>query len=201
MRPPRKPKNIDRRTREILYPLEIDRMCAATLSGGTRHALRDALLILLMYRHGLRVSEAACLRWGQVSLDERKIHVDRINGGLTAIHPLSPDEFESLRLWKNARFGRVLPGVPFEETLLFERSDGKPLSPRTIGHIIATAGTAAGIRFPVHPQMLRHACGHFVAHHLRDPIAVQQYLGLKSLQNAMRYFKPETVEFRNIWKE
>jgi type 1 fimbriae regulatory protein FimB/type 1 fimbriae regulatory protein FimE len=177
-------------------------MIETTLERSAKHANRNALLILLTYRHGLRVSEATRLRWSQICLDSKTIRVERTNGGVSSTQPLSAGESERLRDWKNARFGHGFFAVPYDpEALLFERSRGKPLSPRTISHIVATAGITAGLGLPVHPHMLRHACGYFVAHHLADPVAVQQYLGLKSIQNAMRYFRPKTVEFRNIWKE
>ncbi len=63
--PPPKPKNIDRRTREYLTPTEVTQLMQAARHGG-RHGHRDATLILLMYRHGLRVSEVTSLRWDAI---------------------------------------------------------------------------------------------------------------------------------------
>ena len=66
--PPRKPKNADVRNREHLTPGEIDKVVAAADNLG-RHGHRDKSIILVMYRHGLRVSELINLRWEQVDFD------------------------------------------------------------------------------------------------------------------------------------
>ena len=52
-----------------------------------------------------------------------------------------------------------------------------PLTGRTIHHIISRAGAAAALPFPVHPHMLRHACGFYLANKNTDTRAIQQYLG------------------------
>lgn len=161
---------------------------------------RNALLILMMSRHGLRTSEAAQLRWDQVSLDNRQICVERINGGIRLVHALSVMEIEYLGRIKPNKFSFFL-GRQNEAIYIFEGPGEKPLTPRAIGYIISTAGEAASIGFPVHPHMLRHTCGYYLANHFNDPVAVQKYLGLKNRQNAMRYFKTEIIEFQNIWND
>jgi type 1 fimbriae regulatory protein FimB/type 1 fimbriae regulatory protein FimE len=67
MNPPPKVPNAERRSREHLTPAEIDRLIAAAQRLG-RHGQRDATMILLAYRHGLRVSELVGLRREQVDL-------------------------------------------------------------------------------------------------------------------------------------
>ncbi len=73
--PPPKPKNTDRRTREYLTPAEVAQLLRAARHVG-RHGHRDTTLILLMYRHGLRVSEVNSLRWESIDL---------------ALQPLTPE--------------------------------------------------------------------------------------------------------------
>ncbi len=72
--PPKKPLNRDRRTREYLMPDEVDRLMKAARKVG-RHRTRDAAMILLMYRHGLRVGEVIDLRWEQLDLEQGLFHV------------------------------------------------------------------------------------------------------------------------------
>lgn len=64
---PRKPLNKDVRSREYLTPDEVEKLMAAAGRVG-RHAVRDRTLILIGYRHALRVSELVALRWDQVDL-------------------------------------------------------------------------------------------------------------------------------------
>jgi site-specific recombinase XerD len=59
--PPRRTKNLDRRTREYLTPAEVEKLRQASSKVG-RHGARDRTLILLAYRHGLRVSELVTMR-------------------------------------------------------------------------------------------------------------------------------------------
>src|ERR1035438_9448458 len=62
--PPRRTKNLDRRTREYLTPAEVEKLLQASSKVG-RHGARDRTLILLAYRHGLRGSEPVAMRWEQ----------------------------------------------------------------------------------------------------------------------------------------
>lgn len=59
------PKQISNREREYLYPHEVEALIQAARKVG-RHGLRDAAMILLMFRHGLRSTELVALKWSQV---------------------------------------------------------------------------------------------------------------------------------------
>jgi len=94
--PPPKPKNIDRRTREYLTPAEVTQLMQAARHVG-RHGHRDTTLILLMYRHGLRVSEVNSLRWESIDLKTALLYVRRLKHGVSAAHPLHGPELRALR--------------------------------------------------------------------------------------------------------
>jgi integrase len=78
--PPRRVANRERRTREHLTPQEVDKLIKAASRVG-RYGHRDATLILIAYRHGLRVSELVALRWDQVDLEQGLLHVSRLKNG------------------------------------------------------------------------------------------------------------------------
>src|ERR1022692_1604849 len=78
--PPRRQSNRDRRTREYLTPAEVEKLLQASAKVG-RHGARDRTLILLAYRHGLRVSELVALRWEQIDLKAGLAHVSRLKNG------------------------------------------------------------------------------------------------------------------------
>jgi NTE family protein len=65
-----------------------------------RHGYRDETLLLLAYRHGLRVSELAALRWNQVDLKAGLLHVARLKNGIDSVHPLRGPELRALRRCK-----------------------------------------------------------------------------------------------------
>src|SRR5712672_1874806 len=84
--PPRRRPNQDTRTREYLTPTEMETLMDAAASG--RYGHRDRTLLLVMYRHGLRVSEAIGLRWEQVDLKAGLLAVQRLKHGVPSTHPL-----------------------------------------------------------------------------------------------------------------
>ena len=79
-----RPKNEDLREREHLRPEEVERLIEAARVN--RHGTRDALMILMTYRHGLRAAEVADLKWEQVDFDRAEIHVNRLKGRTPATH-------------------------------------------------------------------------------------------------------------------
>jgi len=83
--------------RKHLVSAEVDKLLAATK--GTRHETRDRCLLLLMFRHGLRVSEACGLRLAQVDTESRVLHVARLKQDLSTTHPLRGDEIRAIRAW------------------------------------------------------------------------------------------------------
>src|SRR5215218_7543247 len=82
---PRRAKNRELRTREYLTEAEIEALSAATRQN--RHGHRDATMVLIAFRHGLRASEAVDLRWDQVDFNRASLHVRRNKGGSPSVHP------------------------------------------------------------------------------------------------------------------
>ncbi len=189
--PPRKPRNAEVRTREYLTAKEVERLMAAARKVG-RHGHRDRTLILVMYRHGLRVSEAVRLRWDQVDLDAGFIHVNRLKNGTASTHPLGGSEIRALRKLK-----RDYPATQY----VFVTERKGPMSDSAVRKMIARAGRKAGIGFPVHPHMLRHACGFKLANDGHDTRAIQHYLGHKNIQHTVRYTELAPERFREFWDD
>ena len=187
----KKPNNSDVRTREYLTPNEIDALMRAARKVG-RHGHRDATLILLGFRHGLRVSELVSVRWDQVELKEGRLHVRRVKNGSPSVHPLRGPEIRALR-----RLKRDYPDSPY--VLTTERQG--PLTASTVQRIIARAGTLAEIPFPIHPHMLRHACGYKLANDGHDTRAIQQYLGHKNITHTVRYTELSSDRFNGFWTD
>jgi type 1 fimbriae regulatory protein FimB/type 1 fimbriae regulatory protein FimE len=191
--PPTRRPNQASRTREYLTPDEVERMITAARDAGGRLAERDALLIMMAYRHGFRASELIALRWEQIDLKAGTVHVSRIKHGKKSTHPLRGPELRALRAWK-----REQPETaPYVCTSL----RGGPMTRRTVHHVVAAAARAAGIEFPVHPHMLRHATGFYLANAGQDTRAIQLYLGHKNIQHTVRYTELSAGRFKNFWKD
>lgn len=186
---PKKPRNLDVRAREYLLSDEVEAMMNAASKVG-RHPQRDRALILLMYRHGLRVSEASRLRWNQVDLKRAHLHVHRRKQGKPSTHPLYGDELRLLR-----QLQRDYPDTPY----VFVSERGAPLSERMMHTIVVRAGVGAGLDFPVHPHMLRHGCGYYLADKGTDTRVIQDYLGHRQIQHTVKYTELAPGRFVGLW--
>jgi type 1 fimbriae regulatory protein FimE len=179
------------RSREYLTEKEVERLMESAARLG-RHGLRDASLILLAYRHGLRVSELVSIRWEQVDLQQGLLHVIRRKHGIASVHPLRGPELRALR--------RLLRDYP-KTAYVFVSERKAPLTADVVRKIIGRAGVEAGIEFSVHPHMLRHATGYKLANDGQDTRAIQHYLGHRNIQHTARYTELAPGRFKNFWQD
>ncbi|WP_411728718.1 tyrosine-type recombinase/integrase [Methyloglobulus sp.] len=184
-------KNAEYRNREYLSEKEVNEVIKAATHVG-RHGLRDATLILIAYRHGLRVSELVALRWDQVDLSQGLVHIARRKNGMPSVHPLRGPELRALR-----RLQRDYSENPY----VFVSERKAPLTPDTVRKIVNRAGQRAGIPFPIHPHMLRHATGYKLANDGQDTRTIQHYLGHRNIQHTTRYTELASERFRNFWQD
>lgn len=189
--PPRKPKNKDQRSREYLTDIEIEKLRKAAKNIG-RHGIRDDAIILLMFRHGLRVSEIITLRWEQIDLQKGLLHITRLKNGTPSTHPIRGTELRLLRQVKRQYDN---------STYVFISERKAPLTDRTIHHIIARAGENAGFVFSIHPHMLRHSTGFYLANAGHDTRAIQSYLGHANIKNTVIYTELSPTRFKNFWAD
>jgi len=179
------------RSREYLTDAEVTALMKTAAHVG-RHGMRDAALILIAYRHGLRVSELGSLRWDQVDLQQGLLHVVRRKNGIPSVHPLRGPELRSLR-----RLQRDNPQTAY----VFVSERKAPLTVDAIRKIVSRAGREAGIAFQVHPHMLRHATGYKLANDGQDTRSIQQYLGHRNIQNTTRYTELAADRFKDFWRD
>jgi type 1 fimbriae regulatory protein FimB/type 1 fimbriae regulatory protein FimE len=189
--PPKRKRNQETRTREYLTPDEVEKLLAAARSTG-RYGKRDETLLLLMYRHGLRVSEAVSLRWDAVDLKAGLLHVARRKNGTPSTHPLRGPELRALRQLK-----RDWP----DSSYLFVSERGGPMTDSNVRKLVARLGVVAKLPFPVHPHQLRHACGFKLANDGVDTRSLQQYLGHKNIQHTVRYTELAPDRFKNFFRD
>ena len=189
--PPRKPVNRKARSREYLTCHEVEDLRKAARAIG-RHGHRDDALILLMFRHGLRISELIALRWDQVDLKQGLLHVVRLKNGKPATHPVYSVEIRALR-----KLQRDYP----DSRYLFVSERMAPLTARSVHHIIARAGQAADFGFSVHPHMLRHSTGFYLANKGTDTRTIQAYLGHSNINNTVIYTQLSPNRFKNLWQD
>lgn len=178
------------RTREHLTEAEVTKMTDAAKTNRWGH--RDATMILVAYRHGLRAAELVDLRWDQVDFSTATLHVRRVKRGTPSTHPLMGDELRALRRLHREQS----PASPF----IFTSERGAPFGTAGFARMIERAGRAAGLPFKVHPHMLRHACGYALANKGHDTRSLQAYLGHKNIQHTVRYTELAPGRFKEFWR-
>jgi integrase len=160
--------------------------------GLRRYGHRDATMILVAYRHGLRASEVCDLQWQQIELSEGRLHVHRVKNGIPSVHPIRGDEMRALR-----KLRRDYP----RDAHVFVSERGGPISPIGFHRLVQRLGEVAKMPFPIHPHMLRHACGFKLANDGHDTRALQHYLGHKNIQHTVRYTEMAPDRFKDFWRD
>src|SRR5208282_1093976 len=172
---------------------EVERLIEATK--GRRNEVRDRCLLLLMFRHGLRVSEACGIKLDQVDPESRVLHVARLKGGLSTTQPLRSDELRAISAWLKER-ARMKPiGKAF-----FVSEQHKQLHRSTVNLLMQTYSKAASLPLLAHPHMLRHACGFALADQGADTRLIQDYLGHRNIQHTVKYTATNPVRFEKLWR-
>ena len=188
---PKRLPNADLRTREHLTEAEVERLIAAAKRNRWGH--RDATMILVAYRHGLRVSELVDLRWDQVDFRTATLHVRRVKQGSPSTHPILGDELRALRRLQRDQ----QPKSPF----VFTSERGAPFTTAGFARMIERAGGEARLAFKAHPHMLRQACGYALANKGHDTRALQAYLGHRNIQHTVRYTELSPTRFKDFWRD
>lgn len=181
-----------RRTREHLTPPEMERLLKAARAN--RYGSRDHALVLVSYTHGLRVSEAIAARWQDFDLRVGVFHVHRLKGSISGDHPLRGAEIRALRQLR--RQG------PASGEFVFASERGGRLSMRGVQKMIERLASRAGLgELHVHPHMMRHSCGYYLADRGVDLRVIQQYLGHKNIRHTVRYTALSPRKFRRLWDD
>jgi type 1 fimbriae regulatory protein FimB/type 1 fimbriae regulatory protein FimE len=188
---PARPHNGDLRSREYLTAHEVERLSAAARKH-SRYGDRDATLILVIFRHGLRASEACDLEWSQIDFDTATMHVRRAKNGKPATHPIRGDEMRALR--------KLNRDQEPKSAFVFTSERGTPFTPDALNRHLKRLGTKTTLGFPVHAHMLRHACGYALANAGHDTRAIQDWLGHRSIQHTVRYTELSPIKFKDFWR-
>jgi type 1 fimbriae regulatory protein FimB len=177
--------------RKHLTGQEVDKLIVA--AGDNRNAARDKCILLLMFRHGLRVSELCGLKLSQVDVESRVLHVQRLKHGLSTTHPLRSDERRAIRAY-------MATCSVYHDGFFFSSERGKSLSRKSVWLMIRQCSQRAGLPFAAHPHMLRHACGFALADQGADTRLIQDYLGHRNIQHTVRYTAANPARFERLWR-
>ncbi len=177
------------RNREHLTQSEVNKlMDAAKRTAQNSH--RNYCIVLMGFRHGLRVSEIAALKWSDVDFDRGSIYINRAKGSIPGTHPMAGDELRALR-----KLQREYPDRPF----LFVGRGNAPMDSTAISGMVKRLGNGGELLgFPIHAHMLRHTCGFLMCDRGYDLRLVQAWLGHSNIQNTVGYTALSSRQFDKV---
>jgi site-specific recombinase XerD len=161
----------------------------------SRHGMRDDAMMLMAFRHGLRVSELVDMRLKDMDLETSRLYVRRKKGSLSTHQPIEGDELRALRAWLRLREMRADARSPY--LFLSERG---PMTRQAFNYLVAQTGKRAKLRFHVHPHMLRQSTGYYLANRNHDTRLIQDYLGHKNIAHTVRYTRTAASRFEGLWR-
>ena len=159
----------------------------------TRSPLRNRLIIMMMFMHGLRVSELINITINDIDFDNARLWVNRLKGGLSTEHPIDRKLFKNILRYRN--YHRItFPANP----IFFQNESGQPLTRQGVSYLIKTVSAIASIP-NVHPHTLRHSCGFYLANKGYDLRLIQDYLGHRDPKHTAIYTRTAAKRFENLF--
>lgn len=180
------------RDKDFLTEAEMKSFLDAARKG--RYGVRDYALMLVCYRHALRVSELIGIRLKDLDLKTSRLFVRRMKGSLSTHQPIEGDELRAIRAWLRERDERS--DAHSQYLFLSERG---PFVRQAINYLVEKIGERAGLPFSVNPHMLRHSTGFYLANKDYDTRLIQDYLGHKNIAHTVRYTRTAAGRFEGLW--
>ena len=179
--------------RDYLRPDELERLLVAAKQ--TRNPERDFALVLLAFRHGLRVSELCSLKLSDVNVELGEIYIRRCKGSVSGSHPVYNGESQALKAWLAVR-GEM--NVPADVDSLFVSEQRKALNRCSVWHLVKNLAREAGLE-GIHPHSLRHSTGYHLTNQGRDLRLIQSFMGHASISSTIRYTQVDTRRFAKLF--
>lgn len=182
--------NDELRGKRHLTDAELQKVCKA-IRKKSRNPIRDELMTLMAFRHGLRVSELVNVKWQHIQMRSGQISIKRMKNGIDTLHPIS-DKRELLLLRRTHRE----QGKP-QAGFVFKNERGASVSVNGYQKMFGKfSELALGVKWNAHA--LRHGCGTALIDRGHDLRMVQVFMGHQNIQNTTRYVHESVKQFEKI---
>lgn len=183
-----------RQGREYLTAVEIETLLNTAKASASSDFLRcrNYALLLLAFRHGLRVSEAVAMKWAAIDLISARVWINRLKGSISGSHPLGKDEVRALKKLRSH-----IPHSPW----VFTTGKGVPIDESGARKCVERLGIKAKLSIPIHFHMMRHSCGYALANAGKDTRLIQDWLGHKDIKNTAKYTQLAPNRFDGLWDD
>lgn len=154
-----------------------------------RTSLRNYLIILMLYRHGLRVSELCNLTWHNIDLKSNRLSLNRLKGSISGYHPMQNDTIKLLKRYSKTKHGSF--------DYVFCTSQGFPIDRHTVNSMLHRLCKYLGWEL-IYPHIFRHSCGYHLANQGLDTRLIQDYLGHSDINSTVIYTKTNPNRYKDI---
>ena len=176
------------RARNFLSDAEMDALLEAARKD--RHGVRDFLLLLMMCRHGLRLSEAVRMRRQDLNLKRAWVWIRLLKSGLSVEHPIACDELRAIKRYLHTRHD----ALPW----LFLSEHGQPMTRQLVNYLIgALSGVPDSVRLSPHAAAFLWVLS---ANQGNDLRLIQDHLGHRDPRHTVHYTRVTGVRFEGLWE-
>ncbi len=191
--PKKSNQTIDQNAKNFLTESEMKKFLEAARKN--RHGIRDHCLMLIAFRHGLRVSELIDIRLKDLDIETSRIYVRRLKGSLSTHQPIEGDELRAIRAWLRIR--EDYPNSASNYLFLSERG---MMTRQAVNYLVNQISKKAKFDFKVTPHSIRHSTGYYLANKGYDTRLIQDYLGHKNIAHTVRYTRTAASRFEGLWR-
>ena len=188
---------------KALSEAEVELLLSAVIGDDPR-ALRDRAILETLYATGMRISELAGLRLGDLDTG-RGLAVAYGKGSKERLVPIGRQAVAALEVWLGAQGRDAMAPVRWARRVdaeaVFISTRGKRMSRQAVWQVVRTAAKKVKLEDRVSPHVLRHSCATHLLEHGADIRVVQELFGHATITTTQVYTKVSPELLRRVYEQ